>query len=81
MNRVVDSPGGVRIGCLFGALVFGVGGLMNLRVVIIAMRAQAIEAALDPAAFDRALHQQWFVVFFLLGASTAFLYFARKLGE
>jgi hypothetical protein len=88
MNRVVDSPSGARIGCLFGALVFGVGGLLNLRVAITAMKTHAIvfgrdskmiEAAQDPAAFDQALHQQWLSVAFLLGISVIFLYFTKKL--
>jgi uncharacterized membrane protein len=76
------------MGCFFGALVFGVGGLLNFRVAITAMKtheivfgrdSKLIEAAQDPAAFDQALHQQWFTVSFLLGISATFLYFAKKL--
>jgi ribosomal protein L25 (general stress protein Ctc) len=88
MNRVVDSPSGARIGCFFGALVFGIGGLLNLRVAITAMKTHAIvfgrdskliEVAQDPTAFDQALHQQWFSIAFLLDISATFLYFAKKL--
>jgi hypothetical protein len=76
------------MGCFFGALVFGAGGLLNLRVAITAMKtheivfgreSKVIEAAQDPATFDQALQQQWFTVIFLLGISTLFVYFAKKL--
>ena len=88
MNRFVDSPDGARMGCFFGAFVFGILGLISLRVAITAMRAQTIvfgrdtkviEAAQDPAAFDQALHQQWLGVAFLLSITALFLYFAKKL--
>ena len=88
MGRIVDTPDGARIGCYLGALIFGAGGLISLRVAIIAMRAQTIvlgrgtkviEAAQDPVAFDQALHQQWLAVAFLLGTAATFLYFAKKL--
>ncbi|MGC4043386.1 MAG: hypothetical protein QM758_06245 [Armatimonas sp.] len=39
MNGFVDTPAGARMGCFFGAFVFGVGGLMTLRTTITAMRA------------------------------------------
>ena len=86
--RAVDTPESARIGCYFGALLFGAGGLRGLLVTITAMRAhtitvgreaKVIEAAQDPVAFDQALQQQWFGVVFLLGIAAAFLYLAKKL--